>query len=122
MHTPKDVERLFPAVPTSYWALWEQLILAEPYLERVRQELLEVRRKNLRRKNFCALFGWLQLGYENRVKHLVGWDLAADKPDILKSQEAYHCAYSILWETLPDCRHDGKDCMEVNHLQWDLYP
>ena len=106
------------------WTVWKQLIQEEPRLELLRQELLSIAKRVKGKRNFCALWVWYERvsNYKEKCCRLVGMDREDDPvSDLLKSSKAYDCAYHILFETLPDCRHDGKDCMEVKHLQRDLY-
>ena len=88
--------------------------LYEPHL----QELIELSNRATGKRNFCALYVWLGLGYRKKVGLVVGWHRKCDLvSELMKTSAGYDCAYHVLFETLPDCGHSGLDCLEVKHLQ-----
>src|SRR5262245_57083999 len=86
---------------------WALLVAHEPQLGRLLAGIRAIRA----RRGFCANSVWLGYhggGFERRLGQLVGW-CRKDDP-ILGTRRAYDLAHHVLYEALPDCRHESPFC------------
>jgi hypothetical protein len=88
---------------------FDQLAHLEP---RLRRFLLDVQAEHRRAKHdpdYCATRTWF-LRFEERLYRLIGWERRRKDHPVLRTSEAYDCAFEHLYEALPDCRHGGAFC------------
>ena len=83
--------------------MWSSVIHAEPKLKGLWKVALSTRVDAP--PGYCAnrsWYGW----FKPRLLPLVGWERKKG-PKWLQEQPAYEVAYDVIWETLPDCKHEG---------------
>jgi hypothetical protein len=91
---------------------WAELVEAEPRLGQLLREIRAIRRTP--GKRWCANAVWYGYGggyrhsFKGRLSRLVGYDRRGDP--LLGTEDAYDRAYETLYDTLPDCNHDGLFC------------
>jgi len=77
---------------------WPALVKADPRLLCLLKEVQEVDGSG---QHYCANLIWVR-SFKPRLTNLVGWSVSAHP--MLGSRQAYDCAYTKIYEALPDCR------------------
>jgi hypothetical protein len=79
---------------------FEQLVKIEPRLKDLQSQAEQIDGSN---PDFCANEVWYR-ALKPILLNLVGWEAAHP---LLKSKEAYDCAYQRIYERLPNCKHES---------------
>jgi hypothetical protein len=96
---------------------WAQLIKAEPKLADLERRLKEVvvhEQEDCKKtgRPFCANAVWFgyngELSFKVEFARLAGW--SREGHPILGSESAYDAGYEHLYDSLPNCEHEGAIC------------
>lgn len=100
---------------------WKRAKKLEPGLIPLWQEAKNYHKQ--RTPLFCANAIWYGYrepehdGLKTRLCRIIGWDRDYTTPKMeeedilfLRSKEAYDATYTMIYNALPDCRHEGRMC------------
>ncbi len=92
--------------------MWDDLVALEPRLAALLVEAKSWHQKSKNTPEFCANRIWYSYGNPRGLRQdvisLVGWSAKHDdRPAPLATSLAYDTAYEMVYNALPDCRHEG---------------